>query len=524
MKIQVRLFACVLLATAQTSFAATVMTAGQCSSLKGRAIFNGGAHVMQAAAVEVKTGRDYCVARARFADSGLEVEARLPTSGWNGKLVYLGGGGFNGVILPMTGDTLFYSRSVVDDRYAILLSNGGYEGPPVTDIEEYFKASFARDAMKLTDFMFQSVHRALPVGQEMVRLFYGSSPKRSYFEGCSTGGHEAMIEAQRFPGDFDGIVARAPAANFVGLFTQFHRTASRVRAPGGALNPAKRKLLAQAVLSRCDAHDGLADGILSNPPACDFDPNVLRCPSGADSGDHCLSDAQLATVLSVTTPYGSSDGSVSHPGFDYGAEDSPDGWGKYIWPATQLQGDTLHGKFSDAYIRAFVTRDPNFDTARWNANDWLPVLHFINVLFQATDPDLGRLGARGGKLIIWNGEVDTSVSARDNARYYQQVVRTLGQERADQIVELFLAPGVGHCRGGPGPDRVDLLRALSTWVELGTPPSQQHLAHEKYDGDGKVINARPMCKYPAYPRYKGTGDVTAANSFVCYEHVASSRR
>ena len=412
-----------LLSAAIPCFAENEHSSTKCSELKDQEIFGGMAVITDAALLEIKPGFEYCIAKAKFSDSGLKIEVRLPTTGWNGRLVYMGGGGFNGSIFPLTANTNYFSRSLLDERYAIMVSNGGYDSPGMNDPAAYFKAEFAFDAAKLVDFMFQSVHRALPPGKDVVRRFYGSAPKRSYFEGCSTGGHEAMIQAQRYPEDFDGIVARGPAANFVGLYTQFHRVSRLVRTPQGRLNPAKQKLLANAVLAKCDAADGLADKILSKPAVCDFNPNALRCPGGADTGDSCLSDAQIETVLAVTTPYASRDNSVLHAGYNYGAEDSPHGWGAYIWPAERLRDDTAQGLFSDAFIRAFVTRDQAFNTATWNANDWLPVIHLINQLFQATDPDLSRLSESGAKLIIWNGETDTSTSSRDNSRYYENVAR-----------------------------------------------------------------------------------------------------
>jgi hypothetical protein len=513
-RIGLRLVICFdLLAINAVAFAQDIAT--KCSGLKGERVFNGMATVTDAKIVELKRDFEYCVARAEFTDSGLQIEVRLPSRNWNGRLLYLGGGGFNGSIWSFRNAPEFFSPSMIDERYAVMAGNGGYDGPGNDDQAGYFRAEFAYDAVKLMDFMFQSVHRALPVGKEVVRIFYGSMPTRDFFEGCSTGGHEALIEAQRFPKDFDGIVARAPAGNFVGLYTQFHRIATHVRTQDGLLNQTKRDLLAHAVLARCDASDGLADGILSRPQVCDFDPRTLGCSGGRDTGDTCLSDAQIATVAAVTTPYAAADGSVTHAGYNFGGENIPDGWGTLIWPQDTIHGDTYHGLFSDAFIRSFVTRDPAYDTKAWDPNQWLPVIHLINELFQAVNPDLSALSDRGGKVILWNGEIDTSVSPRETAQYYDRVVQTMGRQKADRVVELFLAPGVGHCMGGPGPDRVDLLKAVATWVERGTPPSQQNLLHTKLDKDGKVIAARPLCKYPSYARYKGSGDAKDPKSFTC---------
>jgi hypothetical protein len=271
------------------------------------------------------------------------------------------------------------------------------------------------------------------------------------------------------------------------------------------LNPAKQTLLANAVLAQCDTLDGVADGIVSKPAACNYDPAPLRCAGGTDTGDSCLSDAQIDTVKTITSAVATSDNAWSHPGYNFGLENTAEGWGSYIWPQAALGGNSVQGMFSDGFVRSFITQDPAFDTLTWNPDQWLARMGVIGGLFSAADPDLGRLHARGAKLIMWNGTNDTSVSARDTSRYYDNVVSTLGQQKADETVELFLAPGVGHCYGGPGADKVDLLKAMSTWVEQGVPASAQKLVQRKVDAaSGATALSRPMCKYPAYPRYKGT--------------------
>ncbi|MES2609416.1 MAG: tannase/feruloyl esterase family alpha/beta hydrolase [Pseudomonadota bacterium] len=487
--------------------------AERCPSLKGKTVADGSVLIDDARlAAEAAPQPEYCVVTASFKGSTLRLEARLPTAGWNGKLAFLGGGGFDGM-MPSASAAQF-SESIFTERYATLGTNGGYDYPPPVGLD-YFKGEFALDPAKLLDFTQQSEHRALQPGKEVLAQFFGASPTRSYFEGCSMGGHDALMQAQRFPQDFDGIVARAPAGNVMGLFMQFNRISRLVRDPAGALNPAKQTLLAHAVLAQCDGLDGLSDGILSKPAACQFDARQLRCSGGADSGDGCLSDAQIATVQAVTSPIATANGAWSHPGYSFGGEDSPKGWGEYIWPQAQRGGASTQGLFSDGFIRSFIARDAAFDTATWNPDQWLARMDTIGALFSATDPNLAPLHARGAKLILWNGTLDTSVSARDTARYYDQVVSTLGAKKADETVELFLAPGVGHCFGGPGPDKVDLLKAMSTWVEQGTPASAQKLVLRKVEASGATAMARPMCRYPAHPRYKGTGDANDAASFDC---------
>jgi feruloyl esterase len=352
------------------------------------------------------------------------------------------------------------------------------------------------------------------VGKELIRHFYARDVQRAYFEGCSMGGHDAMIQAQRFPDDFDGIVARAPAGNIMGLFMQFNRIAKQVRNPAGQLNTAKQTLLANTVLAQCDGLDGAVDGIIGKPAACNFDPQVLRCTGGTDTGDSCLSDAQIATAVTVTSPIAMTNGAYAHTGYFFGGENHPKGWGEYIWPNPAL-GDSLQGLFSDGFIRSFITRDPTFNTATWDANNWASDMDRVGALFSANDPDLSGLRNRGAKLVMWNGTTDTSVSPKDNARYYDSVVGKMGKPAADEVVELFQAPGVGHCFGGVGPDQIDLLKAVVTWVEQGTAPSAQNLLHRKLDANGATTMARPVCKYPAYPRYKGSGDLNDPASFAC---------
>jgi feruloyl esterase len=277
-------------------------------------------------------------------------------------------------------------------------------------------------------------------------------------------------------------------------------------------------------MQACDGLDNVIDGLVSNQAACNatFDPatamlnaSPLRCANGADTGDSCLSDAQIATVNAITTPIATGNGAYAHTGYFFGGENAPKGWGEYVWPVAALGNASLQGLFSDGFLRSFVTRNAAFDTTTFDANDWLPQMDATSALFGANNPDLSALRARGAKLLMWNGTTDSSVSPKDNARYYDSVVAKLGQSQTDQVLEYFQAPGVGHCFGGAGPDKVDLLKAMTTWVEQGTAPSAQNLLHRKLDAAGATTMTRPLCKYPAYPRYKGAGDPNDAANFSC---------
>ena len=502
--------------SAESGAAATpaVPAAAQsCDAHAGRTLGDGAASVTDAKLVPASDAvPGHCLVHVKFIDSALRFEARLPLEGWNRKLAFIGGGGFDGLFTAPTEP--YISRSIVAERYATVATNGGHDWPGAPDLN-YFKAEFAGDARMLVDYTFQSEHRALPLARELVAVHYGAQPEKSYFEGCSMGGHDALMQAQRYPADFDGIVARAPAGNIIGLFLQFHRLARMARTPGNALDPAQQSLLARAVLAQCDALDGGADGIISNPASCSLDPATLQCAAGKPADATCLSAAQVAMVRAVTSPLATADGAFSHPGYELGGEDSPKGWGEYLWPNPMLGGLSLQGLFSDGFVRSFIMRDQAYDTAGWDPDASLPMLSLVGSHFNAVDPALEGLAARGAKLILWNGTTDSSVSSRDTSRYYEAAVQALGKDKAAGVVEYFQAPGVGHCFGGAGPDQVDLMQALAAWVEQGRAPSSQGLLHRKLDVSGKVVMSRPLCAYPSYPRYSGSGDMKEAASFSC---------
>ena len=491
--------------------------AQKCEALKGQIVganegtVTGAAirPAVPAAGPRTQAVPEYCGVTVAANDSPLKVAVYLPTAAWNNKMVQAGGGGFKGTIAAPSVSTAAggASASIVAENYAIVASNGGH------DAADNANALFASDAVKLAEYAYLAEHRAANFGKSVIQKFYGTLPSRAYFEGCSTGGHDAMMESQRYPQDFDGIVARAPAGNFIGLYLQFNRISTALRAPGALLNPNKQTLLANAVLASCDAQDGVADGIISNPAACRYDPAALRCTGGADKGDACLSDAQINAVKVVTSGFTTPDGVWSHPGYSFGGENAPDRWGQYIWPGKS--GSSAQQNFSDQWVRGFITGQVSYDPTKFNAGQWLPALRMLGEAWQAFNPDLSAFQARGGKLIMWAGANDTSVAPKDTARYYDMAVQRMGQANADKTLEAFFAPGVGHCGGGAGPDIVDLIKPLSIWVEKGTPPSQQALTLRKIASDGAIAMTRPLCKYPAYPRFSGTGDPNQASSFTC---------
>jgi hypothetical protein len=418
---------------------------------------------------------------------------RMPTQ-WNKRTVYVGGGGFNGNLAAPNAQYL-------TSGFAQMASTGGNDVPNT--------ANFALDPLALNDYSYLSVHRTYQVGKEIVRSFYGENETKNYFNGCSKGGQEALIEAQRWPADFDGIVAMAPAIQLQSLFLGFTRNNKLIFAPGGNLTPAKLATLNQAILAACDAQDGASDGILSQPKLCTFNPAALRC-TGADS-DACLTDPQITTASSLYGTW-SINGKQYLPGFYPGSE--------VAWNGTQTGAVTAatprySNLFADQYVRYFVTQDPAASAFTFDPVPWLPRITQLSLLSDSNDASLTAFRARGGKLILYHGLADSAISPKDTEAYYQAVVAAAGgQAEADKFVKAFFNPGVGHCSGGPGADTVDLLTPMVNWVESGIDPATSGITATKV-AQGATVLSRPLCPYPQYPRYKGSGALTDAGNFVC---------
>ncbi len=439
---------------------------------------------------------EYCRVRGELPPS-LHFEVRLPT-GWNGRTVYNGGGGYDGVIFP--------ADENLARGYASVASDGGHTGTPA-------QGAFALEPGPLEDFASLSVHRVLPVARALIRAHYGQDATKTYFEGCSNGGREGLIAAQRWPEDFDGLVIHAPAHDFVSLMLAFNQHAQRLAIPGALPSRAQLAHLGQAMLAACDAKDGLADGIVSHP-GCAFDPGVLQCQG--PERDTCLTPAQVASARALAAPV-VLDGQVLYPGWPVGDAEDPGGWAAWRLEPGDFERSAGH-VLSRELIRYFITRDPGFDSLRFQPGAWRERIAEVTAQVSALDPDLSRFRARGGKLILRHGSADGIISPRGTDAYYEAVVRAAGgQAQADTFVEYFPAPGVHHCGGipGPGPNQVDWLSALETWVERGVPPSRTPLLAHKPDATGAPVLSRPVCKYPLYPRYSGSGNPNLAEHFTC---------
>jgi Tannase and feruloyl esterase len=468
-----------------------------CASLAGRSL--GGATLSAATVVPASaTLAEHCKVTG-LIEPKLNFELRLPRD-WNHKLHYGGGGGYDGVIPPVDAPAL-------NAGYAQVSSDSGHQASPLD-------ASFAlNDPQAAQLFGSLSVPTVMGAATEIVRVHYGSRARRAYFEGCSNGGREALINVQRFPALFDGVISRAPAYNWIGLMGAFNRTAKALAAPGGAISPAKTATLASAVRAACDGLDGVVDGLVSNPAACHFDPKTLRCPGGADGGDSCLSDAQLNTVASWTSPVSFDGGTYSNTGWPLsGNENAP-----FAWDLWTTGTPSLQFLFQDTTVKNYLARNPLANSLTYDFDSDTGALFAMSALNDATNPNLHPFLAAGGKLILWHGGNDSALSVKSTTAYYQRVVAAMGgQSNTDQFVRYYTAPGVNHCGGGPGADTADLLTALDRWVSRRHEP--ETLTARKVDpATGATLLSRPLCVYPAYPRYKGHGDPNAASSFVCTE-------
>lgn len=466
-----------------------------CSELAGRAI--GGARILAADVVAASaTLPEYCRVRG-LIEPKLNFELRLPAD-WNSKLHYGGGGGYNGAIPAVNAGAL-------QKGFAQVSSDSGHQGSALD-------ASFiVGDPLAAAQFGYLSVPTVMDAAQDIVRTYYRKRARKAYFEGCSNGGREALIQVQRFPWLFDGVIARAPAYNWVGIMGAFNRTAKALAAPGGAMSSAKVDLLSSAVLAQCDAADGVVDGLVSNPQACHFNPATLRCPGGADTGATCLSDAQLAVVNSWTDPATFIGGRYRNAGWPLsGNENAPGAWD--TWTSS---GPRLQFLFQDTTVKYYLAGDPSANSLTYDYESNPAGLLAMSLLNDATDANIHNFVGSGGKLILWHGTNDSALSYRTTTEYHQRVVHAVGgRGNAEDFMRYYLAPGVNHCAGGPGADSSDLLAALDDWVTRHKEPGTL-LAERRNPATGAVVLSRPLCEYPSYPRYKGHGDVNAASSFRC---------
>jgi feruloyl esterase len=482
----------------------------RCTALAGQKI--GGATIAKAdflvtgAATSIfgtKTPVDICRLSAEIAPtvgSNIKMNVWLPVS-WNGKMLGFGGGGFNG---GLTIDGLLIIRPS-KDGYAGFATDAGH------DVGDGGAKWALRNPEKIVDFAHRANHLGTVASKAILSAFYGTDVSHSYFIGCSNGGRDALMLAQRYPEDYDGIVAGAPANSWTALMSAFARNGEVTRLSAGvdSLGP-KLKLVHDAAVRKCDALDGAQDSLISNPGKCRFDPVVLQCK--AETGPSCLSRPEVSAFRSIYKGTRTADGKLIMPGFPPGSELEWSTW--FTSPKGQATG------MAEEFYRYMVYDDPDWDRMRFALDRDYPVAkQRMAEIIDATNNNLRPFMKHGGKLLMYHGWDDPAIPAGNSIRYFETARATLGRQ-ANQM-QLFMVPGMAHCGGGTGPSSLDALGALDKWVQTGTAPEQMIAA--KYQDDKlafvglatKPIQTRPVCAWPRTPRYKGSGSITEAVNFRC---------
>ncbi len=423
------------------------------------------------------------------ADSEIRIEVWLPASGWNGKLESVGNGAWAG--------SLSYPAlaTAVAVGYAAASTDTGHTGNKPDFIPGHPE--------KVTDFAYRAVHEMTVAAKAIAAAFYGNPPSRAYFNGCSTGGRQALTEAQRFPADYDGIVAGAPAYYTTHLQGQQVWTAQAThRDAASYIPPAKYPAIHRAVLDACDALDGVRDGVLEDPTRCHFDPTVLACKEGDQLS--CLTAPQIELARKIYSgPVNPATQQPIFPGLEPGSEL---GWATLSGPEPM--------SYATEVYQYLVFHDPQWDYRKFDPGHDVAIAEkAAGPLMDAVDSNLKPFVSRGGKLILYHGWSDPGIPPLGTVRYFSSVTDALGgSKRASDSVRLFMVPGMNHCRGGDGTDIFDAVAALDRWVVRGQAPTQIPASHST---KGVVDKTRPLCPYPQVARYKGSGDTNDAPNFTC---------
>jgi hypothetical protein len=447
------------------------------------------------------------------ADSDIKIEVWLPSSGWNGRFRGQGNGGFAGEIdYRALGLAVFqgYASAATDTGHATEGTNATWAlGHPE----------------KIVDFAYRAIHEMTVIGKATTKAFYGDAAQHSYFANCSNGGRQALMEAQRYPEDYDGILAGAPANYWTHLLASaIYDAQATTLDPASYIPASKIPAIAKAVNDSCDAQDGVTDGVLNDPRKCHFDTAALVCKA-ADS-DACLTQPQVTALKKLYEGAHDSKGKEIFPGFLPGGEAGGGGWP--LWITGMGPGKSLLFAFGIGYFSDMVYDKADWDYKTANLDEAVAASDkkFSGVL-NATETNLKPFESHGGKLIIYHGWNDAAISALNTINYYEAVQNKMGKQQANSFLRLFMVPGMQHCGGGPGPDvfgqagfstpndpQHNIYLALEEWVEKGAAPST--VIATKQPGEGSTLKqTRPLCAYPQVAIYKGNGDTNDAANFAC---------
>jgi hypothetical protein len=434
------------------------------------------------------------------AGDKVRIWVAIPLANWNGRFLGNGGGGFSGG-----------SAAAVNQPVALGFAAGatdtGHEGA---------SGSFALDAngrlnwQLIRDNAHLGIHEMTVTGKALTQALYGVAPRYSYFNGCSTGGRQGLMEAQRYPEDYQGVVSGAPAINWNRFHVQHLWGPVAMNASATAVAPCKLAAATAAAVAACDSIDGVKDGVIEDPKRCAYDPKPLVGTSAGECG--AFTDGDVAVVRKLWEGPRTQGGSFMWYGLPRGADLNA------LWSS---RGDPLRPQpfgISMDWFRYFLTQDPKFDgnavTPAAYERLWEQSLEQYGAVFGTDNPDLAGFRDRGGKAIVWHGWADQLITAEGTVDYYTRVQQTMGGARKTaEFIRLFMAPGVAHCGGGAGPAPTGLLEALLAWVEDGKAPDT--LPAVRRDQSGATARSRPLCAYPLVAKYKGSGSSDDAANFTC---------
>ena len=448
---------------------------------------------------------EFCLVQGLIAPE-VRFEVGLPKD-WNGRLYMFGNGGFAGESLA-SGGRVAIRNAALRRGFATAQTNTGH------DAAREPLATFASNPQKLVDYAYRAVHvTAMTAKTDRARVLRRAGVARSYFVGCSTGGRQGLISAQRFPDDFDGIVVGAPVLDFTG--TMVHFAAINRALSAAPISSDRVRVVAEKVYETCDAADGLADGLIDDPRRCQFDiaKAVPQCKTATDT-EGCLTEAQVKALGAVYGDVTSKDTRVMH-GFPVGAEalvPTPSGRrsGWVPWIISEGQ-PTVGFQFMESFFKEMATPGTPIDWRQFEPDRDMEKLSAIATLLNATNPDLTRFRGRGGKILMYFGWADPALNPMMGVNYYEQVRQTMGAGTGE-FFRLFMMPGVLHCSGGLGPSVFDSITPLVEWVERGTAPDRLIASLKQ---EGKTIRSRPLCAYPTVARLTDGGNKDDAGSFVC---------
>jgi Tannase and feruloyl esterase len=447
------------------------------------------------------------------SDSKIGFEVWLPAQDWNGRLLGVGNGGFAG--------SIYYQQMAgyLQRGFAVAGTDAGHQAD-TTDASWAFG-----HPEKIKDFGWRAVHLTAGHSKEILSAYYGKPADRAYFDSCSDGGREALVEAQRFPEDYDGILAGAPANAWSTMMAfGVGKLQDLTGDPRAYIPDGKLPAIQRASLAACDQLDGVKDGVIGDPAKCHFDPQVLLCK--ADDALDCLTQPQIETLKGIYDGTRDGKGAALLPGFSMGDETA---WKE--WIVGEDPTASLAARFIENYVRYMVTGDPRIDVLTANVDDVVRQSSAKNAAdLDATNPDLSRFAARGGKLILYHGWNDPAIPPVNTVLYFESVEKQMGADKVDAFARLYMIPGMEHCIGGPGANifgqygtetsvapKFGVFDSLENWVEKGSPLS--NVVATKYetgpDGSPKPAFTRPLCAWPTVAHYKGAGDSNDAASFAC---------